>query len=373
MERSASTLVLVAHPGDETLAFSSVCAGADVVSVTDGGCPGLVEGFRHACDRLGAQRAISLSLPNIDTWRLPKGILVRGLKPLGPYNRIYTHSPLEQHAHHRDVALAASQCFEEIWVRGCGGYAAEAHVLAHSAFGQKLEILNHMYAPQLAAAAEDDHFCSTEVTGVEVFVPTRSSEVSKALAHTSQEIRPDISDLWAFETSPYEKERYDRTCTVLSHILKETTITSIMEIGACEGAMTQRLRALFPGVKISAVEVNAVFARRLHARLGHDADTDIVEASVHDLPLSADLVCLAEVLYFIPDDGIDLLERLQARYLLTSYTGDFDDRVSLCLRRFGWRNTVSEHVLPRFEPVDGTNSLLTIRRPGSHIRLWQPA
>ena len=57
MERSASTLVLVAHPGDETLAFSTVCAGADVVSVTDGSGPGFAEEFRGACDRLGAKRS----------------------------------------------------------------------------------------------------------------------------------------------------------------------------------------------------------------------------------------------------------------------------------------------------------------------------
>jgi hypothetical protein len=373
MDRSASTLVLVAHPGDETLAFSSVCAGADVVSVTDGGWPELAEGFRHACDRLGAKRATSLSLPRIDPWRLPKSVLARRLEALGPYNRIYTHSPLERHSHHREVALAASQCFEEIWVRGCGGYAAEACVLTRSAFARKLEILNQMYAQQLAAAAGDGHFCSTEVTGVEAFVPTRFSEVSRALAHTSPETHPEVPDPWAFETSPYEQERYDRTCTVLSYIVKETALRSILEIGACEGAMTQRLRALFPGAKIRAVEVDAAFARRLRARLGHDPDTDVVEASAHEIPLSADLVCLAEVLYFVPEHCIDLLERVQARYLLTSYVGDFDDRVSLCLRRFGWRNIVSEPVLPRFEPVDGTDSFLVIRRPGSHIRLWQPA
>jgi Nodulation protein S (NodS) len=182
-----------------------------------------------------------------------------------------------------------------------------------------------------------------------------------------------VPDPWAFETSPYEHERYDRTCAVLSYIFKETPLTSILEIGACEGAMTQRLRALFPGAKIRAVEVNAVFARRLRARLDHDPDIDIIEVSVHEIPLSADLVCLAEVLSFVPDHCIDLLERVQARYLLTSYVGNFDDRVSLCLRHFGWCNIVSEPVLPRFEPVDGTDSLLLIRRPGSHIRLWQAA
>jgi hypothetical protein len=75
MEHSTSTLVLVAHPGDETLAFSTLCTGADVISVTDGSCPGLAEEFHGACDRLGAKRAFSLSLPNIDPWRLPKEVL----------------------------------------------------------------------------------------------------------------------------------------------------------------------------------------------------------------------------------------------------------------------------------------------------------
>lgn len=372
MERSASTLVLVAHPGDETLAFSSVCAGADVISVTDGGWPGLGEAFRTACDRLGGKRALSLSLPNIDPWRLPKEVLVGRLKALGPYNRIYTHSPFEQHAQHRDVALAASQCFEEIWVRGCGGYAAEAYVLSQSAFGQKLKILNQMYAHQLAAA-EDDHFCSTAVLGVEAFVPTRFCEVSQALAHTTPGMPPEVPDLWAFETSPYEQERYDRTCAVLAHIVREGTLTSVLEIGACEGAMTRRLRTLFPGANISAVEVNPVFAHRLRARLGHDPDTAIMEASVREMPLSADLVCLAEVLYLVPDHCMALLERLKAQYLLTSYVGDFDAQVSMCLRHFGWRNIVTEQVLPRFEPVDGATSYLVIRRPGSQVRLWQSA
>ena len=53
MESSASKLVLVAHPGDETFAFSSVCAGADVVSATDGGWAGHAEAFRRACEQLG--------------------------------------------------------------------------------------------------------------------------------------------------------------------------------------------------------------------------------------------------------------------------------------------------------------------------------
>jgi hypothetical protein len=54
MGNSAS--VLVAHPHEETIGFSSVCAGADVISVTDGGWGGRAaaraHGFQRACELL---------------------------------------------------------------------------------------------------------------------------------------------------------------------------------------------------------------------------------------------------------------------------------------------------------------------------------
>ena len=373
MENSASKLVLVAHPGDETFAFSRVCAGADVVSVTAGGRQELADEFRRACDLLGGKRALMLNLPDIYPWRLPIEMLVGRLKELGPYSRVYTHSPLEKHCHHQDVAFAASQCFEEIWVRTWGGYAVEAHVLSQAAFAQKLDIINRVYAEAVTLATEDDHLSVAEVTGVEAFVPARFPEVTQARALTSLEIRSDIPNLWAFETSPYEQERYDRTCAVLADAGKECAPASILEIGACEGVMTRRLRTLFPGAKIYAVEVNPVFARRLRESLKTDPDTDIVEASVLDIPLSADLVLLTEILNLVPEHTLDILGRVQAKYLLTSYIGSFDDRVSLCLQRFGWHNIVTVRVLPKFEAVDGRTSFLVARRPGSNIRLWRPA
>jgi hypothetical protein len=208
---------------------------------------------------------------------------------------------------------------------------------------------------------------------VEAFVPARFPEVTQARALTSLEIRSDIPNLWAFETSPYEQERYDRTCAVLAEAGKESAPASILEIGACEGVMTRRLRTLFPGAKIYAVEVDPVFAHRLREGLANDPDTDIIEASVLDIPLSADLVLLAEVLYLVPERTMDILGRVKAKYLLTSNVGNFDDQVSLCLQRFGWHNIVTVPVFPRFEAVDGRTSFLLTRRPGSKIRLWKPA
>jgi hypothetical protein len=63
---------------------------------------------------LGARRALCLDLPDISRWRLPADVLTDHLRGLGPYDRVYTHSPFEAHQHLRDVALAASQCFAEV-------------------------------------------------------------------------------------------------------------------------------------------------------------------------------------------------------------------------------------------------------------------
>jgi hypothetical protein len=370
MQSSASKLVLVAHPGDETFAFSSVCAGADVVSATNGGSEVHAEAFRRACDQLGAQRAIVLSLPDRHSGRLPIAELVRRFTALGTYRRVYTHSPLEAYSQHRDIALAASQAFDEVWVRSDGGFAAEAHALSRAAFAQKLETVNSIYVHQITDAVDDDQRCRAEVPGVEAFAPARFAEVVRAFTYASQEICPDVPDVWAFETSPYERERFDQTCALLAYVRQSPSPASILEIGACEGAMTRQLRALFPLTSIRAVEANPIFARRLREAVGHDPHTEIIEASLLNVPLSADLVLLAEVLYFVPEHLDDILARVQAAYILTSYYGPFDERVSLCLQRYGWHNIISAQVLPSFEPVDGRTSSLIVQRPGAHIRLW---
>jgi hypothetical protein len=373
MANSAPHLVLVAHPGDETFAFSSVCAGADLVSATDGGDAGQVEAFRQACEQLGATRSTVLSLSDLQPGRLPIELLVSRLAALGPYQRVYTHSPLEKYAPHRDVALAASQCFDEVWVRAEAGFAADVHVLSRAAFAQKVALVNRLYTQQIIALASDDRCCGAELTGVEAFAPVRFPEVVRAFGYASREIRADIPDPWAFHTSPYERERYDQTCALLACISRDATPMSILEIGACEGAMTRRLRALFPSAKLRAVEANPFFARRLREAVGDDPATTVVEASLLDVPLSADVILLAEVLYFVAERLSEIMAKVQGRYVLTSYETTFDTRVSRCLRRYGWDCMLSAQVLPRFEPVDGGTSALIVRRPGSLIRLWTRA
>jgi hypothetical protein len=294
---------------------------------------------------------------------------------LGPYGRVYTHSPFEAHLHQRDVVLAASQCFEEVWVRSLGGYAAEAHVLDRQAYQRKLEIINTIYPRDMPLLDGESHRSAADVlahvAGVEAFVPARYPDVYRALALTHPEIRADLPDVWAFEASAYERERYQRTCDVLAQGCQGWPPASVLELGACEGAMSLRLRHLFPAAKIWAVEPHPVFARRLRECLPRESTIQVVEASVLDIPLSADLIVMAEMLYHVPEPFMSVLSRLQARYLLTSYHGTFDACVQEGLRALGWCEHLDAEVFPRFEPVDGRDSLLLAQRPGSHIRLWR--
>jgi hypothetical protein len=236
-----------------------------------------------------------------------------------------------------------------------------------------LAIINSSYAHEMLLAIDDEHFSRGEIAGVEAFAPTHFPEVIQALVHTTSGIRTETSDVWAFQTSPYEQERFDRTCTVLAHVAGECAPTSILEIGACEGAMTRRLRTLFPSSRISAVEANPVFLRRLRECLKDDPNTDIVQASVLEVSLMADLVLLAEVLYHVPEHIIDILPRVRAKYLLTSHYTNFDKSVSRLLRSLGWHTIVATQVVSRFEPVDGRTSCFLTRRPGTQIKLWRLA
>jgi hypothetical protein len=167
-------------------------------------------------------------------------------------------------------------------------------------------------------------------------------------------------------------ERYQRTCDVLAQGCQERPPESILELGACEGVMSLRLRHLFPAAKVWAVESHPIFVRRLQERLRQESNISVVEASVHDIPLSADLIVMAEMLYYVPEPVMNVLSRLQAHYLLTSYHGTFDACVQRGLQALGWREHLKAEVLPRFEPVDGRDSFLMAQRPGSRIRLWRP-
>jgi hypothetical protein len=362
-ERAEPRLVVVAHPGEEVLLFSTVCAGADVVAVQEEGGPGWsaerMESFHAACVALGARSSRVVSLSQVR-------------EGLGAYARVYTHSPHEAPAHHRAVCLAVSRGADPLWVPALGARPLELRALEEAAFHRKLELLNTLYGAEPGCSAGSGLSLGEKLPGVEAFTCASQGDVVRTLSLTDAEIYAELPDPWSFTTSPYELERYELTSRLLGGLASQGPEPErVLEVGACEGLMTQRLLRLFPRAVVQAVEPDSRFTARLSALLGGEPRVQVVEASVLELPLEADLVLLAEVLYYLPGGQLHgLLGRISARWLLTSYGGTFDEEVQATLRGYGWRQVVAGSLRPRLEPVDGASSPLWIRRSGTQVRLW---
>lgn len=368
-------LVIVAHPDDETLSFSSICRGADVISVTDGGW--LYRGedrakeFHKACTQLGSRSSRIFNFPDIYPWSLPIMRLCDKLRELGSYERVYTHSPFDDHPHHRAVSLAVSKVFEVVWVPAYGMIPAQVEVMDESSFRLKVDIMNRIYPKELRSIDDYYQIPATSLTSVESFGPLSYNEILRALALTRPAILSEIDDVWGFSASPYELERYSLTCKLLSEECKSAQIKDVLEVGACEGAMTSRLRKIFPAAIIRAIEPHPVFAARLRRKFQSDKRCKIKQASVLDIALQAEIVILAEMLYYVADHIAEVLGRVQSQYLLTSYYGSFDAKISQFLQSLGWEEAAMVQLLPRFEAVDGCQSKLFACRAGTNIRLWR--
>jgi hypothetical protein len=376
MPRARSNLIVVAYPSDETLGFSSVCRNASIIAVGDQKWPGsgreLREELQQAAVQLKARNAEYLAhvVENIDSPSFQA--LVKRLRRYKTDGRVYTHSPFDDDTLRGSVALAAAQAFGKVWVQAPAGMARQVNVLKRAAFAAKARIINTVYS--LRIRTEDDTFRvpHTALLGVESFTPATFEEVMHGIALTRSEILP-FPDAWGLLSSPYETYRYERSCKLLMDHVPPDSVKTIVEVGACEGAMTRFLRRAFPAARIRALEVHPEFVRRLRTRFRNDKQTEVMQQDIERVPVKADIVLLAEVLYYLEHDLDTALRNVQAKYLLTSSEGDFDLELARKLSTLQWRLIAQETVASRFEAVSGGEGNLFCRREGTTLRLWKPA
>lgn len=361
----AATLIVVAHPEDVVRLFSTVAGGADLAVVTEDGCVGReLEAVGRA---LGARTThLLLSPSEIGPW-------CREQRDRGA-TRVFTHSPQEEAPLHREVAVLVSRVFDRLWVPATGARPTVCTVLDDAAFQRKLGLLNALYRERPDGA--QGGACTDPLRdgpGIEAFTEVRSTDMVRALSLTKPEIFSELADPWGFGQSTYEGVRFALTAKALESLRHAAPPPRrVVDVGACEGMMTEHLLSLFPQASVQAVESEPRFVARLRERLGGHARVRIVEASVEDVALEADLVLLAEVLYYLSEDaGRELMDRLRASHLLTSYGGAFGAQVNDALASRGWKVVHCATLPGRIEPVDGGQSPLLVRRAGTEIRLWE--
>ena len=375
---SYERVIVVAHPDDETLKFSSVLDGALVVCVTDGNSLGRGhqrrQEFSDACTAFGAADCLMLDIPDVYPYRLPERLIAEKLCLLGldVSMEVYTHSPFDEHLHHRSVAYATSLVFPELNVEAISSQPSEVHRLTDIDFAKKLQVVNSTYALEIRPPNDAYVMPSEAIAAIESFTRVTAADMIRALALTRPEIRSEHPDVWGFNASPYELDRMERTAEVLVKAFAGLgDPRTILELGACEGTMTSRLRATFPRAHLTAVEPDPRFAARLAERTRHDNNVTVVETSALNVSLDAEVIIAAEMLYYLVDSIPILLSAIKSNWLVTSYFGQFDADVSKLLQGLGWSEIASATVTPRFEPVDGIRSQLIVRRAGTNIRVWR--
>ncbi|MBB1243167.1 hypothetical protein GL263_06250 [Streptomyces durbertensis] len=286
--------------------------------------------------------------------------------------QVWTHSPADDRPDRRALGLAVSRLAAGE-VRHAVGAAAHLQFLAEDVrpldarlAAAKLDFVNRHHV----ALLDDDPLAPTLDTGrlpsVERFFRADRQQADRlyALMSSLGEDAAGVVDPWEFETSGYEAERLDATTAWIARVCPPGA-GPLVELGACEGALTRRL--VDKGFPVVATEPNAVFRERLARHVGHNRVTvtpdDLASlAAAPRRPGGAHL--LIEMLYY--GQPLDLLDRLPGGPLFVALA---PERVCDLLRPWLGRSSVwaAEEeltlVAPRVELVCGGRAYL--RKRGS--------
>jgi LmbE family N-acetylglucosaminyl deacetylase len=173
-------LLVVAHPDDETLFFSSILSkNTKVICVTDANADGRgterEKEFQKAIQEYQAQGEM-WDFPDIYDQRLDLTRLESKLKTLGDFDQIYTHGPIGEygHPHHQDVCMAIFNVFseEKILVPAFNAYPDINNLLTQDEFDKKKKVLAKIYGK------ETNRFLNLiNITSTESFMQVSLSEV----------------------------------------------------------------------------------------------------------------------------------------------------------------------------------------------------
>lgn len=121
-----------------------------------------------------------------------------------------------------------------------------------------------------------------------------------------EEMFAGTPDPWGFETSPYEKAKYDHTLAALGG----RRYRQALEIGCANGVLTQRLQGQCDG--LLAIDVSATALASARTRCSGQDNVRFAELRFpHQPPEHAafDLIVLSEVAYYWDDADLTLAAR----------------------------------------------------------------
>ncbi|MFD7224941.1 hypothetical protein ACFV9P_28655 [Streptomyces sp. NPDC059892] len=248
--------------------------------------------------------------------------LLRQAAAGGPF-RIWTHSPADTRRSRgrlgRDTALAraADARLAEAELRHAVGFSPYLQILSdldrslgREHIAAKLDFVNGSCGHLLAEPDPEFVVQTPHVPAVERFFDTDPEQRERlfALLASLDDEAASVVDPWEFGSSPYEARRLDATAAwVRDRCAGEGSGSgsggTLVEVGACEGALTHRLAAA--GFTVRATEPNAVFRPRLTAALAGTEGVTVDGAGLAELAKEdgprATAHLLIEMLYYGQD------------------------------------------------------------------------
>lgn len=156
---SASNLLIVAHPDDETIFFGGTLLtfkkrGWKVIVCTDGNADGAGANRRlqlkEACRELGVKEFEQWDFPDKYEKRLDTAGLVARFKELKKPRLVFTHGIIGEygHPHHQDVSWAVHKAFSHhapVWSVAYNSFATKTIKLSRKAYERKAKVFSQVY------------------------------------------------------------------------------------------------------------------------------------------------------------------------------------------------------------------------------------
>lgn len=153
------SLVVVAHPDDETLFFGGLLLSHPrtrwkVICVTDAGADGKtdqrLEEFKKALRTLGVCESEEWHFPDQYEKRLDFNAIAEKLKALPRPRAVYTHGAFGEygHPHHQDISRAVHDAFEKrapVWSPAYNAYPEKVIRLRRPVYEKKMKLLTEIY------------------------------------------------------------------------------------------------------------------------------------------------------------------------------------------------------------------------------------
>lgn len=292
--------VLDREPAD-TLPAVLVSDGV-VVSLPAGGARSRLTALAPYVDAAGE------SGPLIEESRLAS--LLRDAIPDG--RKVWTHCPADERRDRARIGWLTARVHASGPVLHSVGVSSHYQFLSDVAtqltveqVRLKLEFLEAHASALVCDNLSPRHIPTAAVPACERFVCLTVAQADRmyALLHSTEDDASLTADPWDFRNSEYECERLRQTAEwVGRRVAPESGL--LVEIGACEGALTARL--LDAGYCLIACEPNERFRTRLADVAKHRAKVrpDSLEGLLQRVPVPARAYLLIEMLYYLGDLSI---------------------------------------------------------------------